>query len=140
MKLVPDEWIRTAVMTWRFFSSWKRQKCLLIVEDNLHDAFHLRRIIESVGYRCEVVDRATSAIELMNRKHYPIVFLDFRLPGLAGWTFLNKIAGEYPKVHFVAVCGEPQDIAKVEDGIYFGVIAKPPSKASIEAVIRHLNG
>lgn len=114
----------------------KKQVCLLVVENHPISAKLIREMIEFEGFTCDVVDTVVSAQTMLKLKRYAVMFLDMRLPGVQGWSYLNEMSAEFPATHVVVVCGAPEDVGKVNHGVYFGVILKPISNRSIRDVLR----
>jgi len=59
-------------------------KKLLIVEDNKINQMITRKIVESVGISCEVVDNGTKAVEMVKYRKYDGVLMDIHMPGISG--------------------------------------------------------
>lgn len=111
---------------------------MLIAEDNGDDAYYLGRLLTQAGQRFDIVDSAGSAMALLSQKHYPVLFLDMRLPGMQGWDFINKLAEQFPRTHVIAVCGELHDLEHIEAGIYFGAIRKPVRPLAVATLLKQL--
>lgn len=116
----------------------KRARCLLIIEDYGPDAHFLESLIRNAGYKSHTVTMADSAYELIaaTPKKYPIVFIDLRLPQMSGWDFVRVLQRDFPDIHCVMVPGQMYDLENLPANLYVGVIGKPVSIESVEAVIR----
>ena len=61
----------------------------LIVEDAPGDAYFIKKILQSMGYECEMAHSYYIATLLLKKTHYQIMILDINLPGKSGIDLLN---------------------------------------------------
>lgn len=59
-------------------------KKVLIVEDNRINQMITRKMVESVGMSCEIVDNGTKAVEMVKSRKYDGVLMDIHMPGISG--------------------------------------------------------
>lgn len=59
-------------------------KKVLIVEDNRINQMITRKMLESVGMSCEIVDNGTKAVEMVKSRKYDGVLMDIHMPGISG--------------------------------------------------------
>lgn len=64
---------------------------ILIAEDEARIESFLRRALTSCGYEVGSVADGDAAFEACSRERYDLVLLDLLLPGLDGFTFLERI-------------------------------------------------
>lgn len=57
---------------------------ILLVEDNAVNQKVAKRMFQRIGYQIEMVANGKEAIEAMELKHYPIVFMDVQMPIMDG--------------------------------------------------------
>lgn len=67
-----------------FDLSMLKGKKVLIVEDNRINQMITRKIVESVGMTCDVVDNGTKAVEMVKSRKYDGVLMDIHMPGISG--------------------------------------------------------
>ncbi|MFT5252019.1 MAG: signal transduction histidine kinase/CheY-like chemotaxis protein [Flavobacteriales bacterium] len=66
-------------------------KKVLIVEDNKINQMITKRMLESKGIICEVIDNGEDSIKAVKEKHYDLVLMDVHLPGINGTIATQKI-------------------------------------------------
>jgi len=72
------------------FNQLKSMNILLIDDDEwIRDS--MRLFFEGEGCRLETFETAEEAIEKSKINKYDIIFIDFRLPGMDGLSFLSQI-------------------------------------------------
>ena len=86
---------------WRFkreiLDEWVKNKAsatigtVLVVDDDPLILEILKEIIENQKYTALVADSGEAAIELIERQHFDLIFLDLKLPGLSGTEVLRAI-------------------------------------------------
>jgi CheY-like chemotaxis protein len=64
---------------------------LLVVDDDVDTCHNLRDILTDLGYHVEIAHDGPSAIEKVRRKHYDVVLLDYKMPGMDGVTAYREI-------------------------------------------------
>jgi two-component system copper resistance phosphate regulon response regulator CusR len=67
---------------------------LLIVEDEKKTADYLRKGLTENGYVVDVANRGPEGLDLALRGVYDLLILDINLPGLDGWSILEKARRE----------------------------------------------
>ena len=77
------------------FSKLKKKKILLIDDDEwIRNSMIL--FFETEGCQLLALETAEEAIEELEQQHYDIIITDYRLPGMDGLQFLNRIQSLYP--------------------------------------------
>ena len=66
-------------------------KNVLIVEDNKINQMITRKMLESKGVICEVIDNGEDSIKAVKNKEYDLVLMDVHLPGINGTIATQKI-------------------------------------------------
>jgi two-component system chemotaxis sensor kinase CheA len=51
-------------------------------------------ILESAGYDVDVAQSGEEAIEIIRRKHYALFLVDVEMPGMDGFTFIERIRSD----------------------------------------------
>lgn len=57
---------------------------ILVAEDNVINQTLLTKMLSVLGYKADVVDNGTSALEACQSKLYDIIFMDYQMPGADG--------------------------------------------------------
>ena len=77
------------------FSKLKKKKILLIDDDEwIRNSMIL--FFETEGCQLLALETAEEAIEALEQQHYDIIITDYRLPGMDGLQFLNRIQSLHP--------------------------------------------
>ncbi len=81
------------------------KKEILIVDDEqkIRDLF--RETFSKAGYEVQTAETAESALEIIKKKPFFILFLDLNLPGMNGVELCRQIRSEYPMAIPIAVTG-----------------------------------
>jgi DNA-binding NtrC family response regulator len=68
----------------------ERTAAILIIEDEETVRLSLKAILEEEGYEVSDVENGSGAIDLMGKKFYDILIVDYRLPDMTGLDFLKR--------------------------------------------------
>jgi two-component system chemotaxis sensor kinase CheA len=66
-------------------------KTILVIDDSLTTRMLERSILESAGYTVELAVSAEEAMEKVARSRYALFLVDVEMPGMDGFTFIEKI-------------------------------------------------
>jgi DNA-binding response OmpR family regulator len=69
----------------------RRQKTVLIIEDETDLRIFASRVLELEGYRVLKAIDGETGMEIIRENPVDIVLLDLRLPGRDGWSIINEI-------------------------------------------------
>ncbi len=61
-----------------------QEKSILIVDDNRINQVVTKRILEQKGFKCDICDNGTVAIEKVRNLHFDLVLMDVNMPGISG--------------------------------------------------------
>lgn len=78
---------------------------ILVVDDYLGDRETLRNILQSKGYRVTAAKDGIEAIDMVHSKHYDIIFMDVKLPGLDGVAAFEQVKNIDPHASVVMMTG-----------------------------------
>jgi PAS domain S-box-containing protein len=81
---------------------------ILIVDDEPEVAQALADILETAGFRADVVDGGAAALEAVRVHDYALVMSDLRMPGMSGIELYRRLAETRPELaeRFVAITGD----------------------------------
>jgi len=79
---------------------FKKQKCILIIEDDQILADNLKELIELKDFKATVSNTIIDASELLKTFVPDLIISDIMMPDFDGYTLLNKIKND-PKLKFV---------------------------------------
>ncbi|MDG2431259.1 ATP-binding protein [Flavobacterium sp.] len=78
-------------------------KKVLIVEDNKINQMITRRMLESKGILCEVIDNGEDSIKAVKENYFDLVLMDVHLPGINGTVATQKIREFNSKIPVIAL-------------------------------------
>ena len=118
-------------------------KPILIVEDDEHIAKMIAATLSIGGYTSEICEDGERAVTLISERDYDLVLLDVMLPGLDGFSVIQRIQSDKTPVIFLTAV---QDVADKVRGLKLGAedyIVKPFEAvellARVEVVLRRTN-
>ena len=94
---------------------------ILVVDDKFSDRETLKTILEDKGHRAATAMDGTEAIEMVKSKHYDIIFLDVKLPGIDGVETFERVKEIDPEATVIMMTGyTEEDLVRkaVSEGAY----------------------
>src|ERR1051325_8179757 len=82
---------------------------LLIVDDDVNLTRHLKAFFERQNYKVQVAHDGLQAVELAEKMHPHLVFLDIGLPGQSGIEVLRKIKDKDAACRVIMITGQTED-------------------------------
>lgn len=101
---------------------------VLFVDDEADVRNLFAQMISRRGFVVDVAESGPEAIKLGQRQQYAVIVTDLRMPGMDGFTVIERLQGIQPDASFVIVTGLPEiDLARIEqfNGAVSEVLAKP---------------
>ncbi|MUG97158.1 response regulator, partial [Scytonema sp. UIC 10036] len=112
-------------------------RLLLIIEDDLNFGRILLDLARQQGFKCIVAANGSTGLALAQQFQPAAIILDIRLPGMDGWTVLDRLKHDLKTRHI------PVHIMTVEEGrqrgLQLGAIAYLQKPVSSEALHQALN-
>lgn len=119
----------------------KRQKSILIVDDDDGIRKTLVTILENEGFGVDTTKEGAEAIEKSEKKLFDLALVDMRLPDMMGTEVLRRLRATTPKMQKIILTGYPSTqnaINSVNEGAD-GYILKPiDARIILETVRKHL--
>ena len=118
---------------------------VLIIDDSLTTRMLEQSILESAGYEVELATSGEEALEFARRKSYALFLVDVEMPGIDGFTFVERIRLD-PVLHdipaiLVTSRNAPEDLQHGRDAGAQGYIVKSQfDQAELLTMIRRLVG
>jgi len=100
---------------------------ILVVDDQFGDRETLKAILEDKGYRVATAADGAEAIRMVKEKHYDIIFLDVKLPGIDGVETFEQVRQIDPKAVVIMMTGytEEELLRKAISGGAYTCLYKP---------------
>jgi CheY-like chemotaxis protein len=121
------------------FAKLRKLKILLIDDDEwIRDA--MRIFFEYEGCAIDAYETAEEALEVMRKQAFDIIIADYKLPGMDGLAFFNRIqtAGD-TTIKILITAYHSQSVADMaEAGGIHALIEKPFQPETIEATLSGL--
>ena len=113
-----------------------RRATILIVDDNPDVIDLFRRLLDSTIYRVVVATDGTDIDELTKQFSFDVIFLDIMLPRIDGFEILQALKSNTTTQHIPIVICSVLDTEELALSLGAdSVIAKPPSKSDLDAVL-----
>lgn len=101
---------------------------VLVIDDSLTTRMLEQSILESAGYDVDVATSGEEGLESARRKRYALILVDVEMPGIDGFTFVDRIRAD-PALHdipaiLVTSRAAPEDIQRGRDVGAQGYIVK----------------
>ena len=115
---------------------------ILVVDDRFGDRETLKQILVDKGYRVATAQYGAEAIQMVKEKHYHIIFLDVKLPGMNGVdTFeqVKKLDSEAVVIMMTGYSVEDLVEKAINDGAY-ACIHKPFDIEKVVTLINRVTG
>lgn len=94
---------------------------ILVVDDQYNDRETLKAILGDKGYRVATAKDGPETIDMIRGKHFDIIFLDIRLPGMNGVETFERVKKIDPEATVIMMTGyTEEDLLKqaVNEGAY----------------------
>lgn len=111
---------------------------ILVVDDQFSDRETLKGILEDKGYQVATAADGTKTIEMVKSRHYGIIFLDVRLPGMNGVETFEQVKKIDPQATVIMMTGyTEEDLVKraITQGAYT-CIYKPFDVERVMALVK----
>ena len=115
---------------------------ILVVDDQFADRETLKGILEDKGYRVATARDGAEAIEMVKSRHYDIIFLDVRLPGMDGVETFEQVKKIDPEATVIMMTGyTEEDLVKraLSEGAYT-CIYKPFDMEKVIGLVEQIAG
>jgi CheY-like chemotaxis protein/predicted DNA-binding protein YlxM (UPF0122 family) len=114
-----------------------RRATILIIDDNPDVIDLFRRLIDNTIYRVVVATDGTDIDDLTKQVAFDVIFLDIMLPRIDGFEILQTLKSNTTTQHIPVVICSVLDTEELALSLGAdAVIAKPPSKSGLDAVLQ----
>ena len=123
-----------------------RDAQLLLVEDNIVNQMVATRMLQKLGYRCDVAATGAAAVQACRDSAYDLVFMDCHMPEMDGYTATQAIRaqdGEARHTTIIALTASAmeKDRTRCLEAGMDGYLSKPVTLAELRNTLeQHLSG
>ena len=112
-------------------------KHVLVVDDDVEIRNLLRSLLGRQGLSVDDAADGATALELIQERNYGVVLLDLLMPGMDGFTLLDKInrPGMTSPVVLVITGADRRDVEKLDPNRIHGVVRKPFDPDELVALV-----
>jgi CheY-like chemotaxis protein len=117
-----------------------KRSFVLVVDDEVVHRATLRAILEESGHEVSEAMDGREAISMVGEKHYRIVLMDIRMPGMDGFTAFAKIREIDPLVKVIFITGFVLE-GPAREALMAGahtVLAKPVDPESLLTLMKSI--
>jgi two-component system chemotaxis sensor kinase CheA len=120
-----------------------RPRPVLVIDDSLTTRMLEQSILESAGYEVDLATSAEEGLEIARGKQYSLFLVDVEMPGMDGFSFIERIRSE-PELRdipaiLVTSRNEPEDLKRGRDvGAQDYVVKSEFNQANLLGRIREL--
>lgn len=120
----------------------ERDASILLVEDNEINQLLTTRMLNKLGYRCDVVATGQAAVEACRARAYDLVFMDCHMPLMDGYSATHAIradeAGErHTTIVALTASAMEDDRGRCLSAGMDGYLSKPVSLDGLRETIEH---
>ena len=90
----PDQLVAAALRVQAPARSVPVQHAVLVVDDSLTTRMLEKSILETAGYDVDTATSAEEGLEAAARRHYALFLVDVEMPGMDGFTFIERIRAD----------------------------------------------
>ena len=113
---------------------------ILVVDDQFADRETLKAILEDKGYRVATATDGAEALQMVKERHYDIIFLDIRLPGMDGVETFEQVKEIDPTAVVIMMTGYTKEdlVERAASSGAYTCIYKPFDMEKVIALVGNL--
>ena len=121
------------------------QKPVLVIDDSLTTRMLEQSILEAAGYQVDTANSAEEGLETARRKPYALFLVDVEMPGMDGFSFVERIRADPGLHHIPAILvtsrAAPEDRQRGREAGAQGYVVKSEfDQSALLSLIRPLMG
>jgi signal transduction histidine kinase len=108
---------------------------VLFVDDEEKILKALRRLFRSESYQIFFASGGAAALEILNAENVSVVITDLSMPGMDGFTLLNRVKTEYPYIIRIVMSGHSDTdtiLNAINQGNLYRYIVKPFNEVELK--------
>jgi len=100
---------------------------ILVVDDNQAMRTVLCALLSMMGFQVTQAADGHEALDLISRKKFGVVFTDFEMPGMDGFTLASNIKSSSPKTSVIMMTGSDRRVVqeRMRNGCVDSILFKP---------------
>ena len=116
----------------------RKNKSILVVDDEETSRFSLGRLLEREGYLVECAADGNEALIKLQQNKVDLVLSDIKMPGLDGISLLEQIKAMYPDIFVIMVTahGEVETYLEAVNLGAFDFVHKPVKFEELKLVLK----
>jgi excisionase family DNA binding protein len=128
---------KTAVDDWLRKESVSVKVSILVIDDEETILALFQSTLGELGHTVVAAGSSAEGLEFVKQRHFDIVFLDLKMPGMDGADLFRQIKIAEPKLPVIIITGYPDGemMARALAEGPFGVMKKPFSESDIVATL-----
>ena len=113
-------------------------KKALVVEDNEINQIVSSKMLESIGFDIDIANDGLEAVDMVNKSHYDIVFMDLQMPNMDGFEATKRIREFNKNTPIVALSAAVMDKDKELTSLagMNNHLAKPLIRSELESILK----
>jgi CheY-like chemotaxis protein len=121
-------------------TNFDRNSKVLLVEDNKINQAVMLAVFESLDIPIIIAGTGENAVEMVNNRHFDLIFMDIHLPGIDGRQASEQIKQMHPNVPIVALSADTFNQHKFgdDDKIWDEYLCKPLEKEKLVQTLNRL--
>jgi signal transduction histidine kinase len=110
---------------------------ILLVEDNEINQAVMMAVFESLDMLIIIAETGEKAVEIVNNRHFDLIFMDIHLPGIDGREASEQIKHGHPNIPIVALSADTFSQHKYDedDTVWLQHLCKPLEKEKLIQVL-----
>ena len=118
--------------------SGRRQRVVLLVDDEAHVLSSLRRGLRREKLTIRTAREGRGALEIMAAHSIDLVISDHRMPGMSGVELLTTIRTRWPQTERILLSGWTEEISpgELKAAGLFAILSKPWDDGELRSAIR----
>ena len=119
--------IRKAIEEQKLDHDEGRSPTILVVDDNQAIRSLISNILSTMGFQVTQAADGDEALDLISRKNFAVIFTDFHMPGMDGFTLASNIKSSSPRTPVIMITGSDQRVVqeRMRMGYVDSVLFKP---------------
>lgn len=111
---------------------------ILVVDDDQGIRTSLSAVLSMMGFQVTQAEDGDEALDLISRKEFGVVFTDFEMPGMDGFTLASNIKRSSPKTPVIMITGSDLRVVreKMRNGCVDSVLFKPFNMEDIDESVK----